>query len=113
MAAPSQSEMEEGLMLYQPFVLFPPPNMATYNYTVHGTWKHIYSSPTLLESTSIVFAIHSNGIFHNRIKPSQGFDAMPSDFNAGLLILILMFMMVAIQVMKTMYEQKLLKSQWA
>ena len=110
--APTQSEMEEGLMQYQPFILFPPPNMVTYNYTVYGKWKHIYSSPTLLESTSIIFATHSNGIFHNRIKPSQGFDAMPSDFNAGLLVLILLFMVVIIQILKNMYENKQLKSQW-
>ena len=110
---PTQAEKEEGLMQYHPFVAFAPMNMITYNYTLSGAVTAIYSYPTMLESTSIVFSTTTNGIFCNRIQPSQGFDAMPSDFNAPLLLLILAAMVVAIATLRKVYKNKQLSSQWA
>ena len=111
--APTQPEKEEGLQQYQPYVVFPPVNMITYNYTLRGPIIAIHSYPTMLESTSIVFATTKNGIYCNRIQPSQGFDAMPSDFNAPLLILILIVMVIAIAMLRKVHKAKLLSSQWA
>lgn len=49
----------------------------------------IYSSPALLESTSIVLASGLD-LFQTRVMPSGGFDVLPDSFNKLQLVLTIM-----------------------
>jgi len=110
--APTQAEKEEGLFQYQPFLQFVPTNMITYNYSLHGSTTAIYSYPTALESSSIVFATTTNGVFCNRIETSNKFDTMPSDFNDVLLVVVLIAMAFGVLALRHYHRQKKIKSQW-
>ena len=110
--APTPAEKEAGLFQYQPFLLFAPTNMVTLNYTLSGPTTAIYSFPTALESSSIIFATTTNGLFCNRIEPSNKFDTMPSDFNDVLLLLVLGAMAAGVAVLRSMYRQKKVNSLW-
>lgn len=110
--APTNQEKEEGLQQYQPYLVLHPPNMVTYNNTLLGAITAVHSYPTALESSTIVLATSTNGIYVNRIMPSNGFDIMPSDFNHLLLLAILAAMAAAVAILRLMYRKKVLAAQW-
>lgn len=110
--APTPAEKEEGLFQYQPFLQFVPTNMITYNYSLLGPVTAIHSYPTALESSSIVFATTTNGVFCNRIETSNKFDTMPSDFNDVLLVVVLIGMSLGVMALRHYYRQKKINSQW-
>lgn len=102
----------QGLLQYQPFISLQPTNMVTYNYTLYGPVQAIHTIPTALESSSMVFVTNTNGIFVNHIRPSGGFDLMPTDFNHMLLLIVLGFMAVGVLTLRHYYRKKLMNSHW-
>lgn len=90
----------------------------TYNETLSGYGAtprgvQMVTAPTRLESSSLLFA-YGDGVdlYVNRVMPSQGFDLLASDFQYGLLVLILFALAVAVGVLKRMFHRKKLNSVW-
>ncbi len=81
---PTPNEAEEGLFKYSPILDLDPKFFLTHAREVMGVEK-IISSPTLLESTSMVFAFGLD-IFGTRVMPSKAFDVLGKGFNKIALI---------------------------
>lgn len=76
---PTSAEVEEGLFRYVPFLDFDGSWYLTHSREVAGI-KSVLSRPTLLESTSLVFAFGGD-IFGTRATPSQAFDVLDKSFS--------------------------------
>jgi ER membrane protein complex subunit 1 len=73
--------------------------------------EQILSAPSLLESTSLVFA-YGLDLFFTRVAPSKTFDVLNEDFNKAQLILTVTGLAVAIAVTKPMVRRKRLREKW-
>lgn len=82
---PTSQEAEEGLMRYVSFLDFDPKWYLTHAREVMGIQK-IESSPTLLESSTLVFA-YGFDVFGTRLAPSQPFDLLGKGFSKMQLLL--------------------------
>lgn len=109
-AAPSKIELEEGLHQYTPFLFFSPLKYLTLDYQVHDV-RGVKSTPTLLESTSLVFSYGLDCHFARDV-PSQGFDKLASDFKGVLLLVILFGLSAAVQLLRQMSLRKNLMTAW-
>jgi ER membrane protein complex subunit 1 len=81
---PTPGEMEEGLMKYSPVIEFDPKMMLTHQREVMGV-RNVITSPSLLESTTLVFA-YGLDVFGTRVTPSLAFDILGKDFNRLALV---------------------------
>ena len=79
------AEMEEGLFRYNAVLDFEPKWILSHNREVMGI-SHIISTPTHLESTSLVFCYGEIDIFGTRVAPIGGFDILGKGFNKLQLI---------------------------
>ena len=82
---PTAAEMEEGLFKYNPVLEFDPKWFLNHKREVMGLEK-VITSPTLLESTSLVFAFGDVDMFGTRVAPIGGFDMLGKGFNKLQLI---------------------------
>jgi hypothetical protein len=94
---PTSSEAEEGLSRYSPFLDFDARWYLTHAREVVGI-QAIESSPTLLESTSLVFA-YGLDIFGTRVTPSQAFDVLGKGFSKIQLVLTVMALAVGVAIL--------------
>lgn len=109
---PTQAEKLEGLQKYSPFILFNPQTAVTLDYSVKGGINNIISTPSKLESTSLVLSFGSLDIQFNRVTPSQGFDLLSDDFNHSLLASVLTALGCGVVMLKKMYTKKSLGQAW-
>ncbi|TFY63636.1 hypothetical protein EVJ58_g3135 [Rhodofomes roseus] len=107
MRKPTNQEMEEWLIQYDPIVYDDPKRVLSHNYQVVGT-KHIVTSPALLESTSLIFA-YGHDLFFTRIAPSNTFDVLSESFNKAQLVLTIAGLALAIIITKPMVRRKRLQ----
>lgn len=107
---PSPAEIEEKLIPYVPFLPLHPYQTLSTNSTLPSV-RQIMSSPSKLESTSIVMSFGLD-VFHTRTIPSKGFDLLASDFNKLSLSLILLAMGVAVMWLRRAYKKRLVNSGW-
>jgi len=107
---PTSNEAEEGLFKYSPFFDFDPRWYLTHKREVLNT-QAIQSSPTLLESTSLVFA-YGLDIFGTRVAPSQAFDILSKGFSKVQLALTVVALGVGVALLAPMVS-KLPSSPWA
>ena len=109
---PLPREKSEGLMQYTPFLLLSPVACITYNETV-ATGKPISftAATSNLESTGSVL-VSGLDLYFARVRPSQEFDMLASDFNHPLLLLILVSMAFGTYKLRDMSRAKALKSAW-
>jgi len=77
--APTPGEAEEGLTQYQPFLDFDPKMVISHQREIIGV-KSVLTTPSLLESTSLVFA-YGVDVFGTKITPSMPFDILGKGFN--------------------------------
>lgn len=82
---PTSAEAEEGLFRYAPYLDFDGKWYHTHSRDVAGI-KTVLSRPTLLESTSLIFAFGGD-IFGTRATPSQAFDILGKSFSKLQLVL--------------------------
>lgn len=126
---PSPESQEEGLIPYTPELPIPSEAMINYNQTIFGV-KGITTSPTSLESTSLVFAyglgksyknipncimtksIHSLDIFFTRVTPSKTFDILKDDFDFWLIAAVLVALIVFSYLAKMLASRKSLNAAW-
>lgn len=76
---PTPAEVTEGLVKYSPVVDFDPKWYLNHKREVFGI-VGLITSPSLLESTSLVFA-YGLDLFGTRVTPSFSFDVLGKDFN--------------------------------
>ncbi|KAG0275120.1 hypothetical protein BGZ95_009165 [Linnemannia exigua] len=108
-AAPTALEKEEMLIPYSPI-----PDDArlylSYNLEVANV-KKIVTSPTLLESTTVVVAFGQD-VFVTRHAPSKTFDILNEDFSKAQLMLTMVALVVVLFITKPMVVKKELKELW-
>ena len=85
-------------------------NYTTSNFQV-ARIKSITTSPSLLESTSLVFA-YGLDLFSTRIAPSNTFDILSESFNKVQLVLTVVGLAVAILITKPIVRSKRVKERW-
>jgi ER membrane protein complex subunit 1 len=83
---PTPSEREEGLFRYSPLLDFDPRWTLSHKREVLGI-KGIISTPTDMESTSLVFSYGDLDIFGTRVSPIGTFDMLGKGFGKVQLIL--------------------------
>ena len=81
---PNAAEKEEGLTKYSPAIEVDPRLVITHERDVLGV-RDIITCPTILESTSLVFA-YGIDIFGTRVTPSFSFDVLGKGFDKVTLI---------------------------
>ncbi|KAJ3024406.1 UNVERIFIED_CONTAM: hypothetical protein HDU68_008195 [Siphonaria sp. JEL0065] len=106
----TSEDKEEMLFPYAPVIQFNPKELASHVLEVAGI-KTIVSSPSTLESTSIVVA-YGLDLFLARRAPSKTFDLLSEDFGYVSLIATLVSLVVGIQVAKYYAERKRVYDQW-
>ncbi|KAF9388638.1 hypothetical protein BGX21_000273 [Mortierella sp. AD011] len=106
---PTAQEKEEMLIPYAP-ISEDPRQFLSYNLEVAGI-KKIATSPTLLESTTIVVA-YGLDVFTTRHAPSKTFDILNEDFSKLQLMLTIVVLTAVLFVTAPMMRKKMLKEQW-
>ncbi|KAH7927025.1 DUF1620-domain-containing protein [Leucogyrophana mollusca] len=107
---PTTEEMEEMLVQYDAVLPDDPRLILSHNYEVANV-RRIVTSPSLLESTSLVFA-YGLDLFFTRVAPSSTFDVLSENFNKAQLVLTVGGLVIAIMVTKPMVAKKRLKERW-
>ncbi|KAA0184592.1 hypothetical protein HAZT_HAZT005346 [Hyalella azteca] len=101
---------EEGLVQYMPEVHLPSTDIISYNQTLPRV-SGIYSAPTGLESTSIVF-VYGLDLFFSRVFPSKMFDMLKDDFDYVLIAGALLGLVAAALITRKLAQRKALYHQW-
>ncbi|KAF2360185.1 Pyrrolo-quinoline quinone repeat [Trinorchestia longiramus] len=101
---------EENLIPYVPEVHLPPTEIISYNQTLPRVTA-IYSAPTGLESTSIVF-VYGLDLFFSRVFPSKMFDMLKDDFDYVLIVGALTLLVAAAFITRKLAQRKALYHQW-
>ncbi|KAH7906600.1 hypothetical protein BJ138DRAFT_1015952 [Hygrophoropsis aurantiaca] len=107
---PTAEEQEEMLIQYDAVLPDDPRFILSHNYKVANV-RTIVTSPSLLESTSLVFA-YGLDLFFTRVAPSNTFDVLSENFNKAQLVLTVAGLVIAIMVTKPMVARKRLKERW-
>ena len=124
-----------GLPPYKPELQFPPQLYINYNQTV-GLLRHIYSTPSGLESTSLVLACGLGqcsptpppcpplpdfellclhfvlDLYFTRVLPSKQFDLLAVDFDYNLIALVVVGMVAATIILSQLSARKSLQLLW-
>ena len=82
-----------------------------YNQTVESI-RSIVSTPSALESQSLVFAFGGPDLFFTRTSPSRGFDLLPDSFSKVLVSLVTIGLLIVLFVVKRMGSKKIVKQGW-
>ncbi|ORY95104.1 hypothetical protein BCR41DRAFT_343479 [Lobosporangium transversale] len=108
-SALTAAEKEEMLI---PYSALPddPRLFLSYDLEIAGI-KKIATSPTLLESTTIVVA-YGQDVFVTRHAPSKTFDILNEDFSKSQLMLTIVVLAGVLFVTAPMMRNKILKEQW-
>ncbi|KAJ5134563.1 hypothetical protein N7526_005928 [Penicillium atrosanguineum] len=106
----TSSEAEEGLFRYAPFLDFDGKWYLTHARDVAGI-KTVLSQPTLLESTSLIFAFGGD-IFGTRATPSQAFDILGKSFSKLQLLLTVVALAVGVSFLAPMVRKKQVNMLW-
>ncbi|KIW76256.1 hypothetical protein Z517_11002 [Fonsecaea pedrosoi CBS 271.37] len=107
---PNATEREEGLTRYMPILEFDPKYYLTHSREVLGI-KEVLSSPTLLESTSRVFAF-GHDIFDTTITPSLAFDVLGKGFNRVQLVLTVVALFAGVGALRPLVRKKTVDGRW-
>ncbi|KAL8983854.1 MAG: hypothetical protein Q9205_002024 [Flavoplaca limonia] len=105
------AEMEEGLFRHSAVLNFDPKWALNHMREVSGIRK-IITSPSMLESTSLVFAFGSLDMFGTRIVPIGGFDILGKGFNKIQLIGTVAALAVGTGLLAPMARKKQIDTRW-
>ncbi|KAI9930043.1 hypothetical protein ASPWEDRAFT_167712 [Aspergillus wentii DTO 134E9] len=107
---PTSTEAEEGLFKYSPVLDFDGRWYLTHGRSVAGI-KNVLSSPTLLESTSLIFA-YGGDIYATRVTPSQAFDVLGKGFSKLQLLMTIVALGVGVTILAPMVRRKQVNALW-
>jgi hypothetical protein len=113
LAAPTNTEREEGLVQFNPYIHLVPQFALTQDERVFGDISRVATAPARLESTSLVLMYGGIDVYFTRTSPSQGFDVLASDFNKPLLIFLLATLAILVGVLRRLHVKKTLRLTWA
>ena len=82
---PTPAELEEGLFKYHPVLEFEPKWIVSHKRELMGLRK-VITTPTMLESTSLVFAYGDVDVFGTRASPIGTFDLLGRGFSKAQLV---------------------------
>jgi ER membrane protein complex subunit 1 len=103
-------EAEEGLFKYSPTLDLDPKWYLTHSREVIGVEK-VISSPSLLESTSLVFAF-GHDIFGTRVSPSGAFDILDKSFNKMQLALTVIALAAGTGALAPLVKKTQVQARW-
>nr|KAK5440888.1 hypothetical protein LTR18_007492 [Exophiala xenobiotica] len=106
----TSTEREEGLMRYAPVLELEPKWFLTHSREVMGI-KKVMTSPSLLESTSVVFAF-GHDVFGTQITPSMAFDVLGKGFNKLQLMLTVVALAVGVMAIRPLVRKKTVEGRW-
>ncbi|KAH8102954.1 hypothetical protein BXZ70DRAFT_889895 [Cristinia sonorae] len=104
-------EQEEWLMTYDSLLPDDPRRALSHKYQILNA-RQILTSPSLLESTSLIFTYGPLDLFSTRSSPSGTFDVLSEDFNKVQLVLTVLGLLGAILVSRPMVGRKKVKERW-
>jgi hypothetical protein len=107
-----ETEKAEGLYQYSPLVPLVSMSSPSYNQTVQDV-STIVSSPTALESQSLILAFGGPDVFFSRVSPSKGFDLLPETFNRPLLSIVVAALVGVVIVVRNRSQKKTVMNGWA
>ncbi|KAF1833621.1 DUF1620-domain-containing protein [Decorospora gaudefroyi] len=107
---PTAQEQSEGLVKYAPVISFDPKWHLTHKYEVLGI-KHIITSESGIESTSLVFA-YGLDIFGTRVAPSFSFDILGKGFNKISMLLTVVGLFVGVLFVAPLVRRKQINAIW-
>ncbi|KIX95058.1 uncharacterized protein Z520_09368 [Fonsecaea multimorphosa CBS 102226] len=107
---PNATEREEGLTRYVPNLDFDPKYYLTHSREVLGI-KEVLSSPSLLESTSMVFAF-GHDVFGTTTTPSMAFDVLGKGFNKVQLVLTVVALFAGVGALRPLVRKKTVEGRW-
>ncbi|KAL8855711.1 MAG: hypothetical protein Q9178_007632 [Gyalolechia marmorata] len=105
------AEMEEGLFRHYAVLDFDPKWVLNHMREVLGV-KKVITSPSLLESTSLIFAFGSLDMFGTRIAPIGGFDMLGKGFNKIQLIGTVAALAIGTGLLAPMARRKQTDTRW-
>ena len=82
---PTPAEAEEGLFRYSPFIDFEPKWMLNHRREVMGI-QGVVTTPSRLESTTLLFTYGALDLFGTRVQPIGGFDILGKGFGKVQLV---------------------------
>lgn len=104
------TEREEGLLRYTPNLELAPMSYLTHQREVLGI-ESILSSPSLLESTSVVFAF-GHDVFGTSVTPSMAFDVLGKGFNKGQLVLTVVALAIGTMALRPLVRRRGIEGRW-
>ncbi|KAL2846445.1 hypothetical protein BJY01DRAFT_234590 [Aspergillus pseudoustus] len=107
---PTPNEAEEGLIKYAPFLEFDGRWYISHARQVTGV-NTVLSEPTLLESTSLIFAF-GNDIFATRTTPSQAFDILGKGFSKLQLLMTIVALAIGVSILAPIARKKKIDTLW-
>ena len=97
-------------MRYTPVLELDPKWFLTHSREVMGI-KKVMASPSLLESTSVVFA-YGHDVFGTQITPSMAFDVLGKGFNKLQLVLTVVALAVGVMAIRPLVRKKTVEGRW-
>jgi hypothetical protein len=107
---PTALEAEEGLFKYSPTLDLDPKWFLTHSREVVGI-KRVISSPSLLESTSLVFAF-GHDLFGTKVSASGVFDLLDKSFSKVQLLLTVAALAVGVVGLQPLVRKKQVDTRW-
>jgi len=104
------TEREEGLLKYSPALELEPRYFLTHAREVIGIEK-VMASPSLLESTSVVFAF-GHDIFGTQVTPSLAFDVLGKGFNRIQLTLTVVALAAGVYIVRPFARKRTVEGRW-
>jgi ER membrane protein complex subunit 1 len=104
------TEREEGLVRYSPELPLDPKMFLTHAREVMGI-EHIMSTPSLLESTSMVFAF-GHDVFGTAVTPSMAFDVLGKGFNKAQLVLTVVALGLGTLALRPLVRSRSVEGRW-
>lgn len=109
---PNESEREEGLARYMPVLSVEPSGFLNHQRSLKSRSGLILTTPTSLESTSIVLFLGDIDIFGTRVSPSLEFDVLGKGFNRLQLIGTVIALAVGVAIVRPMVDRKTVERKW-
>ncbi|KAI0073425.1 DUF1620-domain-containing protein [Panus rudis PR-1116 ss-1] len=106
----NEEQSEEWLIAYDPVIPDDPKRVLSHEHYVARIRK-IITSPSLLESTSLVFA-YGLDLFGSGTAPSKTFDVLSEGFNKANLVGTLSALSLGIVIVRPMVRRKKLREKW-
>ncbi|KAF2843076.1 DUF1620-domain-containing protein [Patellaria atrata CBS 101060] len=103
-------ESSEGLTKYLPYIDFDPKWYLNHKRELLGI-ENVITSPSLLESTSLVFA-YGIDVFGTRVSPSFSFDILGKGFNKIQMVSTVAALAIGVLFVAPLVKRKQINAQW-